>query len=120
MFTDFRLEIFMAVARTGNFTATSRLMGVSQPAISQNIINLERSLGEKLFERGRGAGNVTLTDAGKQFHRYAEKILYWYGQIQTVMIDKVDNEPKPVNLSLSDGRTVEVLTSDDEIRIKVR
>lgn len=119
MFTDFRLEVFMSVARTGNFTAASRAMGVSQPAISQNISTLEQALGEKLFERGRGAGNVSLTPEGEQFKHYAERILYWYGQVQTVMIEKIEKQQEPVSLTLSDGRQVAVSTSDDEIRIRI-
>lgn len=117
MFTDFRLEIFRAVARTGSFTAAAKAMGVTQPAISQNIGLLEQMLGEKLFERGRG--NVTLTENGRKFEFYADKILYWYGQCQSMMIDKSAQEKPDLTLKLSDGRSVSVKAEDDEIKIKV-
>ena len=117
MFTDFKLEIFRAVARTGSFTAAARAMGVSQPAISQNINLLEQMIGEKLFERGRGS--VTLTEKGHEFEFYADKILYWYGQAQSVMVEKNARPQTPQTLELSDGRTVSVQAEDDEIKIRV-
>ena len=76
MFEDFKLKVFMAVAENGSFTIAAKVLGVTQPAVSQNIAELERAMGTELFTRGRGA--VTLTAAGITFKEYAEKILYWY------------------------------------------
>ena len=73
---DFKLKVFMAVAENGSFTIAAKALGVTQPAVSQNIAELERNMGAELFTRGRGA--VTLTAAGITFKEYAEKILYWY------------------------------------------
>ena len=41
MFEDFRLKVFMAVAETGSFTKAAKSIGISQPAVSQNINALE-------------------------------------------------------------------------------
>ena len=76
MFEDFKLKVFMAVAENGSFTIAAKVLGVTQPAVSQNIAELERAMGTELFTRGKGA--VTLTAAGITFKEYAEKILYWY------------------------------------------
>jgi len=76
MFEDFKLKVFMAVAENGSFTIAAKSLGVTQPAVSQNIAELEKAMGAELFTRGRGA--VTLTAAGITFKEYAEKILYWY------------------------------------------
>ena len=76
MFEDFKLKVFMAVAENGSFTIAAKALGVTQPAVSQNIAELERTMGAELFTRGKGA--VTLTAAGNTFKEYAEKILYWY------------------------------------------
>lgn len=76
MFEDFKLKVFMAVAENGSFTIAAKALGISQPAVSQNIAELEKSIGAELFTRGRGA--VTLTTAGITFKEYAGKILYWY------------------------------------------
>lgn len=76
MFEDFRLRIFMAVAEKGSFTLAAKTLGVSQPAVSQNIAELEKSLGAELFLRRKGS--VTLTPKGAAFKEYAGRILYWY------------------------------------------
>lgn len=82
MLDDFRLRIFEEVARQGSFTTAARRLGISQSAVSQNIAELEKRLGTRLLERGRG--DVTLTSAGKSFREYAAKITYWYDAAQDV------------------------------------
>ena len=43
-------EVFLAVAKHKNITKASEEMFISQPAISQNIKQLEKEIGGKLFE----------------------------------------------------------------------
>ena len=76
MLDDFRLRVFMMVATENSFTRAAQHLGVSQPAVSQNIAELEKQVGTPLFERGRG--EVTLTAEGYVFKDYAAKILHWY------------------------------------------
>ena len=71
MLEDFRLRVFLTVAQEGSFTLASKKLHVSQPAVSQNIAELEKTLGAVLFERLRG--EVRLTDKGKLFKGYAEQ-----------------------------------------------
>ncbi len=73
MFEDFRLKVFMAVAAEGSFTKAAVSLGISQPAVSQNIAELEKASGRKLFERLRG--EVQLTPQGEVFREYAVKML---------------------------------------------
>ena len=73
---DFRLKIFVNVAKEGSFTKAASALGISQPAVSQNISELEKTTGVRLFERLKG--EVVLTDQGKVFIDYAEKILKCY------------------------------------------
>ncbi|WP_199619636.1 LysR family transcriptional regulator [Paenibacillus alkalitolerans] len=68
-----QLAYFVEVARLNNLTRAAERLNVAQPALSQQIGNLERELGVRLFNRsGRG---VTLTEAGKIFFIGAEKTL---------------------------------------------
>ncbi|GIO08646.1 LysR family transcriptional regulator [Brevibacillus reuszeri] len=68
-----QLTYFVEVARLNNLTRAAERLRVAQPALSQQIGNLERELGVRLFNRtGRG---VTLTEAGKVFFIAAEKTL---------------------------------------------
>ena len=76
MLVDFKLKVFMAVLEEQSFTKAARNLGISQPAVSQNIAELEKELGTELFSRSRGA--VTPTSAGISFKEYASRILHWY------------------------------------------
>ena len=49
------IEAFSAVVSTGSISAAARQLGVSQPAVSQLIKNLEESVGAPLFVRRNGA-----------------------------------------------------------------
>lgn len=73
MLEDFRLKVFMAVAHERSFTKASALLGVSQPAVSQNIAELEKGLGVRLFERMKG--ETVMTPEGEVFMTYAKKLL---------------------------------------------
>jgi LysR family carnitine catabolism transcriptional activator len=58
-----RLEIFLSVVEEGGFSAAADALGMSQPAVSQAIRELETDLGALLFHRlGRG---VALAPAGE-------------------------------------------------------
>jgi LysR family transcriptional activator of nhaA len=66
------LEYFWVVAREGSIVRAAEELRVSQPTISLQLKELERSLGRKLFERaGRG---LALTDAGTVVYQYAREI----------------------------------------------
>src|ERR1039458_4132443 len=69
-----QLRYVTAVAETGNFTRAAVRCSVAQPSLSQQIINLEREIGHKLFHRlGRKA---VLTEAGTVFLERARRILF--------------------------------------------
>jgi len=69
----YQLRYFLAVAETGNFTKAAAKSFISQPSLSQQIINLEEEFGQKLFHRmGRKA---ILTDAGQILLVRAQRIL---------------------------------------------
>jgi LysR family hydrogen peroxide-inducible transcriptional activator len=68
-----QLRYFVAVAEQGSFTRAAERCFVSQPSLSQQVINLEKELGQPLIERlGR---MIRLTDAGKSFYERAVRIL---------------------------------------------
>ena len=76
MLDDSRLRFFSVLVEEGSFTRAARRLGVSQPAVSQSISDLEKQLGAKLFERTRQ--HVALTREGETFRSYASEILKWY------------------------------------------
>jgi len=64
------LKMFLSVTRNGGITETANKMYISQPAVSQAIKNLERTLNVKLFHRDRKRGLI-LTDIGEKIRLIA-------------------------------------------------
>jgi len=62
MTTLLQLTSFVAVVDQGGFTAASRRLGLSQPAVSRAVATLEKELGLPLLRRSRDG--LSLTDAG--------------------------------------------------------
>jgi molybdate transport repressor ModE-like protein len=69
------LAALEAVAREGSFRRAATSLGYVQSAISQQIAALERTVGQRLVERSRGAGRVELTEAGALVLQHSEAIL---------------------------------------------
>lgn len=90
-----QLRYFVAVAETGNFTRASERSHITQPSLSQQILNLEREVGHKLFHRlGRRA---VLTEAGVTFLERARRILF-----------EIENATKELSDHPSMGRRITV------------
>jgi DNA-binding transcriptional LysR family regulator len=68
-----QLEIFRALAEELHFTRAAERMHCVQSNVTTQIRALEGELGTPLFDRL--AKRVTLTDAGRRFLPYAEKVL---------------------------------------------
>ncbi len=67
------LATFHEVVRVGSYTGAARALGYTQPAVTQQMKALERTIGVPLFTRlGRG---LRLTEAGEALSRHAEVIL---------------------------------------------
>lgn len=108
MFGDFRLQVFMTLSRTGNFTRAAAELGISQPAVSQNISELEKDLGTRLFSRSRG--EVSLTPQGRSFLEYARRILYWYDSARFSFGTASDACPSPMTLEVTPDLASSVLS----------
>lgn len=66
------LLYFWVVAREGSISKACEQLQLAQPTVSSQLQKLERSLGEKLFDRvGR---NLKLTDTGQLVYQYADEI----------------------------------------------
>jgi DNA-binding transcriptional LysR family regulator len=71
---DFRqLRSLQVLASTGSFTAVAQELGYTQPAVSQQIRSLERTVGASLVIRA--GKTVRLTEAGEALARHAGAIL---------------------------------------------
>ncbi|WP_445529390.1 transcriptional regulator CynR [Streptomyces cyslabdanicus] len=67
------LRYLLAVAEHGSFTRAAEDLRISQPTLSQQVRQLERTVGVPLLDRsGR---SVRLTDAGETYARHARRAL---------------------------------------------
>ncbi|CAI0737831.1 D-malate degradation protein R [Serratia entomophila] len=67
------MNTFLRVAESGSLSAAARELGLTQPAVSQQIAGLEQRLGAQLLYRSTRA--VTLTEAGGRYYRQVKPIL---------------------------------------------
>lgn len=74
-----QLQYALALAQTRNFSQVAEKLKITQPALSKQILNLEKELGVKLFDRNHVP--LTLTPAGEHFVRNAEDLLYREDQL---------------------------------------
>jgi DNA-binding transcriptional LysR family regulator len=68
-----QLRIFLAVAQSATLTRASKLLGLAQPSLSQQLARLEESVGVRLFDRAKN--RMVLTDAGRVLLRHAQGVM---------------------------------------------
>ncbi|MHC1479049.1 LysR substrate-binding domain-containing protein [Frateuria aurantia] len=68
-----KLHAFTKVCETLHMARAADLMGISQPALSEQIQRLERALGIRLFHRRKRG--IDLTEAGHQLYQDASDLL---------------------------------------------
>ncbi|MHC1549916.1 LysR family transcriptional regulator [Phyllobacterium sp. K27] len=67
------MKTFVRVTELGTLSAAARELGLTQPAVSQQIAALERHLGIKLFHRS--TRQLVLSEGGETYYRHALGIL---------------------------------------------
>jgi len=93
-----QLEYFVAVVEMGSFSQAAVRCNITQPSLSQQIINLENELGRKLFNRlGR---RITITEAGKLFYPRACSILSDVQQAKHALTDGYKAERSTLSVGI--------------------
>jgi LysR family cyn operon transcriptional activator len=93
------LRYLLAVAEHANFTRAAEDLRISQPTLSQQIKQLERTVGSQLLDRtGR---TVRLTDAGQTYVHYARRALRELTAAERAVIDVADLSRGHLRLGLT-------------------
>lgn len=75
------LRTFVAAFETGTFTAAARRLGVTQPAVSRQLIKLQSRLGLMLLKRD--GHHIELTVNGERFFQYARNALAGFDEMMS-------------------------------------
>ncbi len=76
------LHYFLQLIDTMNYTQAAQILGITQPALTQQIKKIEHAIGTPLF--GQMGKKLYLTEAGKQLQTGAIKLL---GTVNSVVSD---------------------------------
>lgn len=78
-----KLQAFVLVAETLNFSEAAKRLNLSQPTISHHVKSLELDLGVSLFDRS--TTKPSLTDAGRVLEPWARKLLRSSNELREMM-----------------------------------
>ena len=101
------LRFFLAAAETGSISSAARLLDANQSTVSRHIDALEKTLGEKLFQRS--VKGLSFTAKGQAVFEQAQLIKQSINKIQQPSPDDNDSASGTVRLSLPEGLGQEIL-----------
>lgn len=78
-----QIDIFRALIETGTVSRAAELLGISQPAASKLLSNLEADSNLRLFDRNKG--RLVPTAIALQLYEEVEKVFSGVGQIEKVI-----------------------------------
>ncbi|USK83411.1 LysR family transcriptional regulator [Peribacillus asahii] len=87
---DQLLSVFISVADKRNFSRAAEELHMTQPAVSQQIQQLEKHVGAKLLLRTNKS--VQLTKAGEIVYLHAKEITGLYKRM-SMLVNELNNEP---------------------------
>ena len=96
------LLYFSVLAQTEHYTTAAARLGISQPALSSAIHNLENALGGvKLFEKvGR---NIRLTDEGRYYQENVDEAIHLLHQASMTLRDSRTQAPIVIRMGVVSG-----------------
>ncbi|MBI4768734.1 MAG: LysR family transcriptional regulator [Deltaproteobacteria bacterium] len=99
-FTFEQINAFYAVATTGSFSNAAEKIFRTQSAVSIQVARLEETIGRRLIHRT--TKSIELTEAGKVFLGYVEKIRGLLAEAQQELLDLEKMERGRLTISTSD------------------
>ncbi len=94
-----QFEVFRTIAQAKSFTKAAKILNFTQPAISSQVKMLEQNFNVALFERGNTG--VKLTEAGRKFYEYGERILTLYAEMEREIASISGQNKEFINIGAS-------------------
>lgn len=96
-----QFQVFRTIAQSKSFTRAAKILNFTQPAISSQIKILEQTFNTTLCERGNNG--VTLTQSGKIFYEYGDKILALYSEMEREIANVTGESKEFINVGASNS-----------------
>ncbi|KQW90221.1 LysR family transcriptional regulator [Massilia sp. Root418] len=93
-----QLRYFVAIVDHGSLSRAATVLHVAQPALTQQLRQLEEELGAQLLHRS--AQGVLSTDAGKVFYEHAQAILKQVADAKSAVTQSAERPSGSVTLGL--------------------
>lgn len=91
MLKDFvKMETFLTVVRERSFSKASARLGISQPAVTQQIKFIEKYLDSKIIERKKNG--IRLTSSGEELYKLAVRLEKCINSAEGGMLDIIDKK----------------------------
>jgi DNA-binding transcriptional LysR family regulator len=103
------LEYMIKIAEENNITKAAEKLFITQSALNQQLLKLEKELGTQLFVRSRS--NWHLTQAGEIYIENAKKIIQIKKETYNRINDIVDTKKGIITLGLTPERGTEMFAS---------
>jgi len=120
------LAALEAVGRTRSFGKAARELGYTQSAVSQQIAQLERVVGQRLVDRPGGPRPVSLTGAGGLLLRHADAIVAQLDAAEADMAALAEGAAGPLRVGILQSVGARILPAllrrfrEDYPRVEVR
>lgn len=102
------LKSFLVVAREENITRAANLLHMTQPSLSRQIMQLEKELSVKLFQRRNHS--VLLTEQGRLLKRRAQEIAALASKTEKELLQGEKIVSGEISISCGETQNMEALT----------
>jgi LysR family transcriptional regulator, nitrogen assimilation regulatory protein len=109
-----QLRYFVKIVESGSFSRAASVIHIAQPALSQQIAELEERLGVSLLQRS--ARGVRPTAAGEIFYKEASAILHQLDQLPEIVRSSTGEVEGTVNLGFVSSLAPRLVGLLDECR----
>lgn len=106
------LRYFLAVAREENISNAAKILHVTQPTLSRQLMDLETNLGVKLFLRSSGNRTITLTEEGMLLRKRAEEILDLVEKTESELMAPEEHISGNIHIGSGETHVVSLLSKE--------
>jgi len=99
------MEIVVALHEEGNMTQAAKRLGITEPALSKQLKEIERRIQTPLFERGDGG--VVATASGRAFVAHAMEIIQSFRRAIHEAHETKNNEPNRLRIGVSTSHPIQ-------------